>query len=81
MTSSAVVGSSATRSFGSHARACAIIARWRCPPESWCGYASNRRSGSGISTSRRSSIARFFASAGPTLKCVRMVSTIWKPTV
>ena len=37
VTSSAVVGSSATRSFGSHASAIAIITRWRCPPESWCG--------------------------------------------
>ena len=32
--SSAVVGSSAMRSFGLQASAMAIIARWRCPPES-----------------------------------------------
>ena len=37
VTSSAVVGSSAIRSFGSHASAIAIIARWRIPPENWCG--------------------------------------------
>ena len=37
VTSSAVVGSSAIRSFGSHASAMAIIARWRIPPENWCG--------------------------------------------
>ena len=37
VTSSAVVGSSAIRSFGSQARAMAIIARWRMPPENWCG--------------------------------------------
>ncbi len=36
-TSSAVVGSSAMSSFGLQASAMAIMARWRCPPESWCG--------------------------------------------
>ncbi len=34
VTSSAVVGSSAKRSFGSQASAMAIITRWRWPPES-----------------------------------------------
>ena len=33
VTSSAVVGSSAISSFGLHASAIAIIARWRMPPE------------------------------------------------
>ena len=37
VTSSAVVGSSAIRSFGLQASAIAIIARWRMPPENWCG--------------------------------------------
>ena len=37
VTSSAVVGSSAISSFGRQASAIAIIARWRWPPESWCG--------------------------------------------
>ena len=37
VTSSAVVGSSAMSSFGSHTSAIAIIARWRMPPENWCG--------------------------------------------
>ena len=37
VTSSAVVGSSAIRSFGSQASAIAIITRWRMPPENWCG--------------------------------------------
>jgi len=36
-TSSAVVGSSATMSLGSAARARAITTRWRMPPENWCG--------------------------------------------
>ena len=37
VTSSAVVGSSAIRSFGRQASAIAIITRWRSPPESSCG--------------------------------------------
>ena len=37
ITSSAVVGSSATSSFGSQASESAISTRWRWPPESWCG--------------------------------------------
>jgi hypothetical protein len=28
----------------------AIITRWRMPPDIWCGYSSNRRSGAGIRT-------------------------------
>ena len=39
VTSRAVVGSSASMSFGRHANAMAIITRCRIPPESWCGYA------------------------------------------
>ena len=37
VTSSAVVGSSASSSFGEHDSAIAIITRWRRPPDSWCG--------------------------------------------
>ncbi len=37
VTSSAVVGSSAMSSAGLSAIAMAIIARWRMPPENWCG--------------------------------------------
>ena len=43
ITSSAVVGSSAMSSLGSHASASAISTRWRCPPDSWCGYARGPR--------------------------------------
>ncbi len=57
VTSSAVVGSSAISSAGLQASAMAIIARWRMPPESWCGYSRARRSGSGIRTSRSISTA------------------------
>ena len=37
VTSSAVVGSSATMIFGSHVSAIAIAIRCRMPPENWCG--------------------------------------------
>ena len=37
VTSSAVVGSSAIKSFGSHDSAIAIITRCCCPPDSSCG--------------------------------------------
>ena len=37
--------------------------RWRCPPESWCGYARAMRSGSGRPTRAQSSTARRAASA------------------
>ena len=47
VTSSAVVGSSASSTAGRQASAIAIITRWRMPPESWCGYSSARRSGFG----------------------------------
>ena len=37
-TSSIEIGSSHRITLGSTARARAIATRWRCPPESWCGY-------------------------------------------
>ena len=37
VTSSAVVGSSASSSLGLHERAMAIMTRWRMPPLNWCG--------------------------------------------
>ena len=45
VTSSAVVGSSAMSSFGSHESAIAIITRWRMPPDISWGYCLTRRSG------------------------------------
>ncbi len=42
MTSKAVVGSSPITSLGLQARAMAIIARWRMPPESWWGKSMTR---------------------------------------
>ena len=62
VTSSAVVGSSAISSFGSHASAMAIMTRWRRPPESSWGNWSSRSSGWGISTWRSTSRARVRAS-------------------
>ena len=61
MTSSAVVGSSPMTTAGSQARAIAIIARWRMPPDSSCGYAFARAFG--MPTSSSSSPARFAAAA------------------
>ena len=58
VTSSAVVGSSAMSSLGWQASAAAISARWRRPPDSWCGYSSTRRCGSGTRTASSSSMAR-----------------------
>ena len=47
VTSSAVVGSSAIRSFGRQASAMAIMTRWLMPPESWCGKAARAAGGIG----------------------------------
>ena len=46
VTSSAVVGSSATISLGSRDSAIAMSTRCRCPPDSSCGYADSVRVGS-----------------------------------
>ena len=82
VTSSAVVGSSAMSSSGSHEIDWAIMARWRWPPESWCGYLLNDCSGFGISTMRSSSIARSFAIVGAMPRsCERSASMIWNPIV
>ncbi len=47
VTSSAVVGSSASSSAGSVIIAMAMPARWRMPPLNWCGYWSMRSLGVG----------------------------------
>ena len=81
VTSSAVVGSSASSRCGRPDSAIAIIARCRWPPESWCGKASARRSGSGMPVARRASTAASHASRlpSPSLSC--STSAIWSPTV
>ena len=83
VTSSAVVGSSAIRSFGSQDSAMAIATRCRMPPESWCGYCVSRCSGAGMPTAASSSPLRAFAawpsssrcSCSVSINCVPMVST------
>ncbi len=79
VTSSAVVGSSAIRIFGSQASAIAIITRWRIPPESWCGYSSTRRAGSGMWTRSSSSTTLALAALRETSMCSRTTSSIWWP--
>ena len=81
VTSSAVVGSSATSSRGRQATAIAIITRWRMPPDSWWGYSPMRRAGSGMPTRSSSSIARRRAAAPCSFWCWRSTSPIWRPTV
>ena len=44
------------------------MTRWRCPPESWCGYCRAFVSGSGMRTLRRASTARFHALKGNILQ-------------
>src|SRR5947209_5602568 len=74
-----VVGSSAIRSAGRQASAIAIIARWRMPPESWCGYSRARRSGSGMRTSRSISTACAAACFALMFWCSLTASVIWSP--
>ena len=60
----------------------AIMTRWRMPPDSWCGYSSNRRAGAGMRTRPSASIAFAFSAAADALRsCARIASVIWSPTV
>src|SRR6185369_1150328 len=81
VTSRAVVGSSAMSRRGSQAIAIASMTRWLMPPESWCGKASRRRSGSGISTSFSSCSARARRAARDPPSCSPIVSISWNATV
>ena len=61
--------------------AMAIMARWRMPPENWCGKSSTRTSGCGMPTRRSSSMARWRAAAlEMSLSWARIISTICQPT-
>jgi len=73
VTSSAVVGSSAISTEGSHSRLMPIITRWRNPPDSSCGYCRRRRRGSEIRT--RSRIRRALCSASRHVTCRWRTST------
>src|SRR5438552_697278 len=79
VTSSAVVGSSAMSRAGPEASAMAIMARWRRPPESWCGKSRARWSGEGIWTRSSISIVRAQASRRPAPLWARMAEAIWSP--
>ena len=81
VTSSAEVGSSATRSSGSAASAMAISARWRMPPLSWCGYCRARSAGSARPTSPRRATARSAAWRADPGRWARIVSATWSPMV
>ena len=81
VTSRAVVGSSAIRSFGLHESAMAIITRWRMPPESWCGYSLTRRSGFGMWTILSISTVLSIAARRPSPSWRRTASAICSPIV
>ena len=78
--SSAVVGSSAIRTDGSHASAMAIMTRWAIPPLKLNGISCARRSASGIRTRSSISTARAHASFRPLPRWRRTDSAIWPPT-
>ena len=81
VTSSAVVGSSAIKSVGSHAMAKAIITRCRMPPDSWCGYSHSRCDAAGISTSSSMRSAWASAALRSSPLCSRTLSAICSPMV
>ena len=81
VTSSAVVGSSAISSVGSQASAMAIVARWRMPPDSSCGYCAARRFGSGMPTLSSRSTAAAQAALRLRPRWMRIGSAIWSPMV
>ena len=59
----------------------AIIARWRMPPESSCGYCFTRRSGAETPTALSDSMARSQASFFVASLWSRTASLIWSPIV
>ena len=63
---------------GSHASAMAIIARWRMPPESSCGYAEARAAG--MPTRSSSSAARLRDASRDWPSRTSMGSATWWPT-
>ena len=81
VTSSAVVGSSAISTLGLQASAMAIMARWRMPPESWCGYSLARCAGSGMRTRSSISMARLKAALRSMSRCRISASAICLPMV
>ena len=82
VTSSAVVGSSAISSAGSHDSAMAIMTRWRMPPDRLCGKSSMRCAGRGDPHQlEHLDRARSCAACGDIAVWARIASTICWPTV
>ena len=81
VTSSAVVGSSASTSGGLQASAIAITMRCLIPPLNSCGYCVSRRAGSEMPTMPRSSTARARASVWRIARWISRPSVSWRPTV
>ena len=82
VTSSAVVGSSATSSRGRQATAIAIITRCRMPPESWCGYSPHPPRRQRDADELEQLDARRRAAARRACRwCRRSTSPICRPTV
>ena len=84
MVTSSAVGRARRRSasFGPHASAMAIIARWRMPPESLCGLIVDALLGRGNAHQlQTTSIALARASAAFRPWCRRIASMIWLPIV
>ncbi len=79
VTSSAVVGSSAMSSSGSHASAIAIMTRWAMPPDSSCGYARARDSGSGMPTLASISMTLSSSTSFDQSRWSLNTSRIWRP--
>ena len=79
VTSRAVVGSSAMRRAGPQARAMAIMARWRSPPESWWGKSRARWGAEGIWTSSSISTVRAHASWRLVPPWASTAEAIWSP--
>ena len=57
------------------------MARWRIPPENWCGYSLARPRGFGMPTSPSSSTARALAAERDIDSWTRITSAIWLPTL
>src|SRR5664279_1145614 len=81
VTSSAAVGSSATRRRGPPARARARSARWRIPPESWWGNAFLCRPGSGSDTRESQRSASTAAAFRERPRCRSITSASSRPIV
>ena len=81
VTSRPAVGSSAMITSGECSSAMAISTRWAMPTLSSWGWASLRRSGSGIPTEASASVARAAASGAVTFAWATIARPSWSPIV